>query len=121
PGTDSPPSPLSGINPWGRAIINLSNMASSLARVAFRETNKPKLDRAFNVASHVAGKVALRMTDSLLKQASQLSERQRKGLSVIVDALLGKEAVNHVETHVKGGRFNLARAAFDVASVVWGA
>ncbi|MCF5710790.1 DnaJ domain-containing protein [Pseudomonas syringae] len=100
-------------------MINLSNMASSLARVAFSETNKPKLDRAFNVASHVAGKVALRMTDSLLEQASQLSERQRKGLSVIVDALLGKEAVNHVETHAKGGRFNLARAAFDVASVVW--
>ncbi|GBH13051.1 hypothetical protein KPSA1_06531 [Pseudomonas syringae pv. actinidiae] len=77
------------------------------------------MERAINVASHIAGKVALQVTSSLLEQKGLLNERQQKGLSMILKAFSGKEPVNNVETHEGGGRFNLARAAFDVASVVW--
>ena len=100
-------------------MINLTNLASSLARVALSDSTKPTIDRAMNVVSHIAGKVALQVNSSLLEQKGRLNERQQKGLEVILDALLGKEPVTHVETHEGGGRFNLARAAFDVASVVW--
>ncbi|KTB81511.1 DnaJ domain-containing protein [Pseudomonas syringae] len=100
-------------------MINLTTLASSLARVALSDSTKPTIDRAMNVVSHIAGKVALQVNSSLLEQKGRLNERQQKGLEVILDALLGKEPVTHVETHEGGGRFNLARAAFDVASVVW--
>ncbi|WP_440097301.1 DnaJ domain-containing protein [Pseudomonas fragariae (ex Marin et al. 2024)] len=100
-------------------MINLTNLASSLARVALSDSTKPTIDRAMNVVSHIAGKVALQVNSSLLEQKGRRNERQQKGLEVILDALLGKEPVTHVETHEGGGRFNLARAAFDVASVVW--
>ncbi|WP_440058406.1 DnaJ domain-containing protein [Pseudomonas fragariae (ex Marin et al. 2024)] len=100
-------------------MINLTNLASSLARVALSDSTKPTIDRAMNVVSHIAGKVALQVNSSLLEQKGRLNERQQKGLEVILDALLGKEPVTNVETHEGGGRFNLARAAFDVASVVW--
>ncbi|RMT44844.1 J domain-containing protein [Pseudomonas syringae] len=100
-------------------MINLTNLASSLARVALSDSTKPTIDRAMNVVSHIAGKVALQVNSSLLEQKGRLNERQQKGLEVILDALLGKAPVTHVETHEGGGRFNLARAAFDVASVVW--
>nr|WP_024655854.1 J domain-containing protein [Pseudomonas syringae] len=100
-------------------MINLTHIASSLARAALSDSTKPKMERAINVASHIAGKVALQVTSSLLEQKGLLNERQQKGLSMILKALSGKEPVNNVETHEGGGRFNLARAAFDVASVVW--
>jgi hypothetical protein len=100
-------------------MINLSNMASSLARVAFSDASKPKIDLAINVISQIAGKVALQVKDSFLEQKAGLGERQQKGLSVVLNAFLGKEAVSNVETHAGGGRFNLARAAYDAASVVW--
>ncbi|EGH69543.1 DnaJ domain-containing protein [Pseudomonas syringae] len=100
-------------------MINLTNLASSLARVALSDSTTSTIDRAMNVVSHIAGKVALQVNSSLLEQKGRLNERQQKGLEVILDALLGKEPVTHVETHEGGGRFNLARAAFDVASVVW--
>lgn len=99
-------------------MINLSNVAS-MARAVLNDSNKPKSDLMINVVSHIAGKVALQVGQSLLEQKSRLNERQQKGLSVILDALRGKEPVSHVETHASGGRFKLARAAFDVASVVW--
>ncbi|WP_173929747.1 molecular chaperone DnaJ, partial [Pseudomonas syringae] len=100
-------------------MINLTHIASSLARAALSDSTKPKMERAINVASHIAGKVALQVTSSLLEQKGLLNERQQKGLSMILKAFSGKEPVNNVETHEGGGRFNLARAAFDVASVVW--
>ncbi|QIQ73086.1 Type III effector HopI1 [Pseudomonas coronafaciens pv. zizaniae] len=100
-------------------MINLTHIASSLAQVALSDSTKPKMERAINVASHIAGKVALQITSSLLEQKGLLNERQQKGLSMILKALSGKEPLNNVETHEGGGRFNLARAAFDVASVVW--
>ncbi|MDU8491682.1 DnaJ domain-containing protein [Pseudomonas syringae pv. actinidiae] len=100
-------------------MINLTQIASSLARAALSDSTKPKMERAINVASHIAGKVALQVTSSLLEQKGLLNERQQKGLSMILKAFSGKEPVNNVETHEGGGRFNLARAAFDVASVVW--
>ncbi|MDU8456469.1 J domain-containing protein [Pseudomonas syringae group sp. J254-4] len=100
-------------------MINLTSIASSLARVALSDSTKPTIDRAMNVVSHIAGKVALQVNSSLLEQKGRLNERQQKGLAVILDALRGKEPVTNVETHEGGGRFNLARAAFDVASVVW--
>ncbi|PHN75067.1 type III secretion system effector HopI1 [Pseudomonas syringae] len=100
-------------------MINLTSIASSLARVALSDSTKPTIDRAMNVVSHIAGKVALQVNSSLLERTGRLNERQQKGLAVILDALRGKEPVTHVETHEGGGRFNLARAAFDVASVVW--
>ncbi|RMN97681.1 Type III effector HopI1, partial [Pseudomonas syringae pv. apii] len=103
----------------GKPMINLTHIASSLARAALSDSTKPKMERAINVASHIAGKVALQVTSSLLEQKGLLNERQQKGLSMILKALSGKEPVNNVETHEGGGRFNLARAAFDVASVVW--
>ncbi|WP_032645667.1 J domain-containing protein [Pseudomonas syringae] len=100
-------------------MINLTHIASSLARAALSDSTKPKMERAINVASHIAGKAALQVTSSLLEQKGLLNERQQKGLSMILKAFSGKEPVNNVETHEGGGRFNLARAAFDVASVVW--
>ncbi|GKS07930.1 DnaJ domain-containing protein [Pseudomonas syringae pv. theae] len=100
-------------------MINLTHIASSLARAALSDSTKPKMERAINVESHIAGKVALQVTSSLLEQKGLLNERQQKGLSMILKAFSGKEPVNNVETHEGGGRFNLARAAFDVASVVW--
>jgi hypothetical protein len=100
-------------------MINLSNMASSFARVAFGDANKPKMDMAINVVSHIAGRVGLQVIGTLLEQRFKLGEHQQKGISVVLDALRGKEAVRNVETHPGGGRFNLARAAYDVASVVW--
>ncbi|KPZ06010.1 Type III effector HopI1 [Pseudomonas tremae] len=100
-------------------MINLTHIASSLARAALSDSTKPKMERAINVASHIAGKVALQITSSLLEQKGLLNERQQKGLSMILKALSGKEPLNNVETHEGGGLFNLARAAFDVASVVW--
>ncbi|MCD5995268.1 J domain-containing protein [Pseudomonas sp. CDFA 602] len=100
-------------------MINLSSVASSLARAALSDSPKPKLDLVLNVASHIAGKVALQLNQSLLEQKGNLTERQQKGLSVILDALSGKEPVINVETYARGGAFKLARAAYDVASVVW--
>ncbi|POD77512.1 molecular chaperone DnaJ [Pseudomonas syringae group genomosp. 3] len=100
-------------------MINLTHIASSLARAALSDSTKPKMERAINVASHIAGKVALQITSSLLEQKGLLNKRQQDGLSMILKAFSGKEPVNNVETHEGGGRFNLARAAFDVASVVW--
>lgn len=80
-------------------MINLTNLASSLARVALSDSTKPTIDRAMNVVSHIAGKVALQVNSSLLEQKGRLNERQQKGLEVILDALLGKEPVTHVETY----------------------
>ncbi|MBM0141909.1 J domain-containing protein [Pseudomonas cannabina] len=103
-------------------MINLSNLsavATSVARAALGESNTSKINHAFDVASHIAGQTALRVGNSLLEQINRLNERQQQGLSEILKALRGEKPVDGVHTHSGGGLFKLARAAFDVVSVVW--
>ncbi|SDX38466.1 DnaJ domain-containing protein [Pseudomonas syringae] len=103
-------------------MINLSNLsavATSVARAALGESNTSKINHAFDVASHIAGQTALRVGNSLLEQVNRLNERQQQGLSEILKALRGEKPVDGVNTHSGGGLFKLARAAFDVVSVVW--
>lgn len=59
-------------------MINLTNLASSLARVALSDSTKPTIDRAMNVVSHIAGKVALQVNSSLLEQKGRRTSASRK-------------------------------------------
>jgi hypothetical protein len=99
-------------------MSNITNAASFLLRATLSEAGRAKLSEAINVASHIAGRVGLEMSDTLLAQHTAFPGDPKAGMfSSVIKALQGLEAVRNVHIHDWGGAFELSRAAFGACKV----